>query len=153
MLLPVQGGLPDAAAVEAELAYWLLELGAATRWVLPATLEQMVARSPALHVPLGNLAIQSFHRAQVRNIGDPLFGDLRRLGAFADARYALVPVRGGYIPGEAGREGRVEIAAALIDTVGGAVLWFGVVAGQNGPPGSPATTASAARALARTLFP
>ena len=45
------------------------------------------------------------------------------------------------------------LAAALIDTVGGRVLWFGVVAGAPGPPDDPAHAARAAQALARTLFP
>ena len=47
----------------------------------------------------------------------------------------------------------VEIAAAIIDTLGGRVLWFGVVGGGTGDQADPALAASAAQALARTLFP
>ncbi len=92
-----------------------------------------------------------FHRAEVRRIGGPLYSDLRGLGALVDARYALIPVAGGYVQRPAG--GRVEVAVAIIDTFGGDVLWFGVVGGEAGDAGSRAVVASAARSLARSLFP
>jgi hypothetical protein len=47
----------------------------------------------------------------------------------------------------------VELAVALIDTIGGEVIWYGVVAGERGGSGEPGVAASAARALARSLFP
>jgi hypothetical protein len=40
----------------------------------------------------------------------------------------------------------------LIDTLGGAVLWFGAVAGDPGRVDDPAVAASAARALARAVL-
>src|SRR5690606_41240524 len=83
-------------------------------------------------------------------IGDPLFGDLRRLGALVDARYALLPVSAEFVPGPDGT-GRVELAAAIIDTLGGRVLWYGVVAGAPGSRSEPAVLASAARRLASAV--
>jgi hypothetical protein len=152
MVLPVQGGrIPAAPGLDSELAFWLDDLAPGVKWVFPPALERALTRSSALEVPIHTLAVSSVHYAQVERIGDPLYGDLRRAGAIVGARYALLPVRGGYTSGEVG--GRVEIAAALIDTMGGGVLWFGVVAGERGGPDDPAVAASAARALARTLFP
>jgi hypothetical protein len=52
-----------------------------------------------------------------------------------------------------GGAGRVEIAAAIIDTFGGRVLWYGVVAGASGEQGDPQVIATAAEALARTVLP
>jgi len=161
MVLPVQpggilpgeaGGGPPAAELDAELAYWLAERGPQVRWVFPPQLERALARSPALQMDLRALAVAGFRRAELRTIGDPLFGQLRALGGLADARFALLPVGAAFRPASGGA-GRLELAAALIDTVGGRVLWFGVVAGAPGPPDDPAHAARAAQALARTLFP
>lgn len=158
MVLPVQGGrAPVAAGLDAEIEYWLADLGPGVRWIFPAALERALSRSSTFEVPIHALAVTSFHYSQVERIGDPLYGDLRRAGAVAGARYALLPVMGSYVPGEGGEaapgEGRVELAVALIDTMGGNVLWFGVVAGERGAPDDPAVVASAARELAFTLFP
>ena len=153
MLLPVQptrGATPTG--LDEELAYWFGERSRAVRWVFPPTLERALERSPGLGIHLRSLAVSSFFRAEVRRIGDPLFGDLRRLSALVDARFAIVPIAAPPAS-TAGEDGRVEIAAAVIETVGGQVHWFGVVAGEPGPEGASATTASAAQALARTLFP
>jgi hypothetical protein len=153
MVLPVQAGrAPVAPGLNAELEFWLADHGTGVKWVFPPALERSLARSSALEVPIHALAVSSFHYAQVERIGDPLYGDLRRAGAVTGARYALLPVAGSYV--RSGEEaGRVEVAAALIDTMGGGVLWYGVVAGERGEPDDPAVTASAARALAITLFP
>src|SRR5690606_28293579 len=125
--------------------------GAGVSGAHPEHIAAAVARAPALGIPPRSLAVSVFHHAEVRNIGDPLFGDLRRLGALVEARYAILPVAAGYVTRAEGA--RVEVAAAIIDTLGGRVLWFGVVAGDVGEQASPALVASAAQALARTLFP
>jgi len=157
MVLPAQAA-PGAAApgaepvpgLDAEIGFWLAELGSRTRWVLPPEIDRALERSPSLRIRPRALAVGSFHVAEVRNIGDPLFGDLRALNALLNARYALVPVSAEYAPDPAG-PGRVEIRAALIDTLGGAVLWYGAVAGERGPAADPAVVASAARALAAAV--
>lgn len=151
MLLPVQGGRGVPEGLDAELSFWLPERGLGVNWVLPDAIDEVVARSPTLGIHPRSLEVSVFHYAEVRNIGDPLFGDLRRLGALVDARYAILPVAAGYVTRAEGV--RVEIAAAIIDTLGGRVLWFGVVGGETGDRAAPALVASAAQALARTLFP
>lgn len=153
MVLPVQAGrAPVAPGLDAELEFWLAERAPGVKWIFPPALERSLTRSSIIEVPIHTLAVSSFHYAQVENIGDPLYGDLRRAGAVAGARYALLPVAGSYTPGSS-EAGRVELAVALIDTMGGGVLWYGVVAGERGEPDDPATVATAARALATTLFP
>jgi hypothetical protein len=129
-----------------EIAFWLPESAPRVDWVLPAAVERALERSPSIDVRLDALAVSAFHRAEVKNIGDPLFGDLRALNALVDARYALIPVAAAVISDGTGA-GRVEMNVALIDTVGGRVLWFGAIAGELGPMGAPEVNASAARAL------
>lgn len=158
MVLPAQPapggsmvGGEAVAGLDAEIAFWLAELGTQTRWVFPPEIDRALARSPSFTVRPRALAVSSFHVAEVRNIGDPLFGDLRSLNALLNARYALVPVSAAYTTTATG-QGHVEIRAALIDTIGGRVLWFGAVAGDAGPASDRSVVASAARALADALF-
>lgn len=160
-VLPVHAGpvpSPNATSVEfrvdgidaldTEIAYWLPESAPRVHWILPADVDRALERSPGLDIDIRNLAVQSFRRMQVRRIGDPLFGDLRRLGAVLDARLALIPVAAEFRP-TTGNNGRIEIAAALIDTERGTVLWFGAVSGDEGPTGDPVIATSAAQAFAR----
>ena len=135
-----------------ELAYWLAERGPRVQWSFAPELRRVLERNAMLQINVDALPVGSFHRAQVRNIGDPLLGDLRRLGAVVDARLAIVPVAINYVE-YPGTGGRAEVAIALIDTRGGRVVWYGVVAGEPGPIDETATAASAARAVARTLIP
>ena len=150
--LSAEGDGGAGAQLDAELAYWLAERGAGVRWVLPARLREVLARSPGLGIDIANLDIAAFRAAQVQRVGDPLFGDLVRLGALVNARFALIPAFAAYRPGADGEPGRIELAAIVIDCTDGRVHWFGLVAGEPGPAGAQATAATAAQALARALF-
>ncbi|MCI0432357.1 MAG: hypothetical protein L0271_01720 [Gemmatimonadetes bacterium] len=156
MVLPAQhgpgGGVGDepVPGLDREIAYWLSERAPRVRWIFAQAIESALARNPSLDIRIHALAVQSFHRAEVQNIGDPLFGDLRSIGALVDARFALVPVAAGWVPDRSGN-GRAEVRAALIDTLGGRVLWTGIVAGEPGAEGTPAVAATAAQALARLI--
>ncbi len=159
MLLPAQTG-GRLAGLDAELGFWLEEALPRTRWVRRPAMERAVARSPEWSVDLDALPVGAFMRAEMETIGASLYSDLRRLGAMLDARIALVPVAAAFVrKGPEGEEpapdadGRVEIAAAVIDTIGGRVLWYGIVAGEMGPAPDAPRVASAARALARALSP
>lgn len=136
---------------DAELAYWLEDLGPRVDWKFPAEIRAALERNAMLAIDIDALAVGSFHVAQVKNIGDPLLGDLRRLAALMNARWALVPVAVAYVPRVEG--GRAEAAVALIDTYGGRVLWYAVMAGEPGAEGSGDVAASAARSIARILLP
>jgi hypothetical protein len=158
MLLPVQGGVPSLAAahggprcaatvlgpeqalaLEAELAYWLPERAPRARWLGPDAVERAVRGSPSLEVRPRELTVRDFQRARLQSIGDPLYGELRRVGALMDARLALLPIGALWVAEREGG-GRVHLLLALIDTFGGDVVWQGVVAG------TPATAAMRRRA-------
>jgi hypothetical protein len=165
MLLPVQAATPTVtppagavaaralssegrAQLEAELSFWLPEAARRIRWVLPDAIDQRATRSPTLDVRARDLPVQDFLRARLQSIGDPLYGDLRKLALLMDVRPALLPIGAVWIE-EAGGTGRVHLALALIDTTGGAVIWYGVVAGAPGARVDQSTIASTAQALAR----
>jgi hypothetical protein len=170
MLLPVQGAVPtlslpanadpgtppvrlgtDAAAqLESELAYWLPQRAPRTRWITPDAIERAVRNSPSLDVRPRELTVRDFQRARLQSIGDPLYGELRRVGALMDARLALLPI-GALWVAERDGGGRVHLVMALIDTFGGDVVWYGVVAGTAGERGDGAVIASVAQAVARTI--
>jgi hypothetical protein len=153
MLLPAQPGPGGSIArepvpgLDAELAFWLAERAPRVSWVFPEEIERILARSPSIEIDLHALAVSSFHAAQVRNIGDPLFGDLNRLGALTNSRAALVPVAAGWI-GDGAGSGAVQVSLALIDNRTGRVIWYGVAEGEPGPEGSREVAASAAEAVA-----
>jgi hypothetical protein len=166
MLLPVQRivpavSLPAAAdsmrparalsgeslrALESELAYWLPEHASRARWVLPDAIVRAAEGSAALQLNMRDLPVRDFQQSRLQSIGDPLYGDLRKIAVVTDARLALLPIGAVWIP-EVGGSGRIHVAAALIDTLGGRVLWYGVAAGDAGQPDDPSAVASAARAL------
>jgi hypothetical protein len=156
MVLPAQhgpnqtGGGEPVPGLDREIEFWLRDAAPRVSWVFPPEIDRALARSPSLRIDIRALAVSSFHRARVENIGDPLFGDLRSLNALVDARVALIPVAATFAEDSTGN-GRVELAVALIDTLGGRVIWFGTIAGENGAEGSPNVAASAARALARRI--
>lgn len=140
----------DAAKLDAEIAFWLPELARSVNWVMPSTIQRAIDRSPTLGVDMKNLSITSFQRAQVRRIGDPLFGELRGLAAVLDTRIAVIPVAAELI-GQTRADARAQIATAVIDTFDGTVLWYGVLEGDAGTQGDDAALASAAQAFARAF--
>lgn len=154
MLLPVQSapGL-SRGAPEAEVVFALTQRSDEVLWVEPADLRRMVQRTPGLDLTVDRLPVGMFLQAEVRRIGDPLYGYLRRLAAIADSDVALVPVQVRYRPETAERAGGVEIAAALIHARTGRVIWFGIVEGQEAAVDDPGAVASAAEQLARRIVP
>ena len=158
MVLPAQPAAGSSAlrepvpGLDREIAYWLAERAPRVRWVFPDQIQRALARSPSIEVDIYALNVSIFHRAQVENIGDPLFGQLHAVATLVGARYALIPVAAGYVANDAAADsGRVEMHVALIDTRGGRVLWFGAAAGQPGPENGAGVVASAAGALADLL--
>lgn len=162
MVFPVQfGNVPVAqdsmlrfpverALLDSEIAYWLPQGAGNVRWILPEQIERTLVRSPTLDIDISNLAINVFQQAQVKRIGDPLFGDLRRLAAVLNARLALIPVAAELI-GKTEAEARVQVATAIIDAHDGTVLWFGIMEGEADARGAEAGLASVAQVMARQL--
>jgi hypothetical protein len=151
MLLPVQRVTGVQGDLDAELAFALKERGPGVHWVLPSELDEALQRSPALETRTHDLPVDIFFAGEVRRIGDPLFGDLRRLGAVANSELALLPIQATLEPVPGGG-GAVRLWAALLDVRTANVLWFGIVEGDPGPEGDPKPLASAVDALARKLL-
>lgn len=160
MVFPLQAAAGfDRMRFEPELNHALAQRASGIEWVLPDDLRGIRERTPGLDMEVDNLPVGVFMQTEVRRIGDPLYGYLRRLGAVADSDIALIPVGGGkgivpppeddpdFEPSE------LEVAATLIDTRSGRVLWYGVVEGQGAGLDDPATLASAADELARLMAP
>lgn len=165
MVLPVQrvllpgghSGGDLAAQLDAEIEYWTNEQMDGLHWAFPGELREALERSPTLTVRLGSLATADVRDSDTEYVGDPLLGDIRPLGALVNRRYALLPWeaayrRGAEASGEAG-VGILVVRFALIDTVGGRVLWRGEIESDPAQLGSGALTASLGRAVARALLP
>ncbi len=164
MVLPAQAdaATPQASAeaFDGELDYWLKDRAPRVRWIPAAEVARLAASSPGLRIDLRALDVRAFGRMRVQRIGDPLFGDVHNLGAMLDAPLALLPASLAYLPPRDSTTGaplpgpgHFEVRAALIQTFGGEVGWYTIVAGEAGPIDAPASVASAARALARALTP
>ena len=162
MIFPVQDGAvpsPDAsarhwpverAALDAEIGFWLEQTAPRTKWLMPEAIDRALARSPGLAINPRALSVSVFQHAQVRRIGDPLFGDLYRLAAVLSANVAVVPVGAEYIGLDAG-QAVLTIAAAVINPQDGTVIWFGIIAGGEKGVDSQGAVASAAQAFARAF--
>lgn len=150
MLLPVQRVVGAVGDADAELAFAMQARGPQVIWVLPAALDSDLVRAPTLQTRTHDLPVDQFLAAEVKRVGDPLYGDLRRLGAVANSNVALVPVQAAAVDSAGGQS--VRLWAALLDVRTGYVLWFGIVQGDRGGAGDPRVLASAADKLARTLL-
>ncbi len=111
-----------------------------------------MARSPSVDTAVRGLPVSAFLGGEVERVGDPLFGQVLRLGLLTDSDIALIPVA--LQPGAQGVGGTsvVEIVATLLNVRTGQVIWFGVVGGTPGSVGDFALVASAVEELAETLL-
>ncbi len=152
MVFPMQRVAGVVGDVDAEIAFGLKGRGRGIRWILPAELEDAMRRAPSLDTRIHGLRVAAFGQAEVKRIGDPLYGQIRRLAELVDAEVAFVPLSAVAVADTTGAGTAVEVAATLIDVDSGNVLWFGVVEGDAGPRGGPGALASAADVLARRLL-
>ena len=150
MVLPNQQVAGVMGDVDAEVAFALRHRGNGITWIFPPRLQEALDRSPGLGGRIRGLPVGVFDAAEVHRVGDPLYGDLRRVAALVDAEVALVPVRAWSHSSQEGP--RVRISSALIHVRTGRVSWFGVVEGDAAEGSDPAGLASAAEALARALL-
>lgn len=153
LVYPVQSVRDGLLLADPEIRFAVEERRGWVRWILPEELQRAMARSPGVRVTPERLSAGVFLRAEVRRVGDPLFGELRRSAALVGAETALIPVEVLYRPGETEAEGHAEIAAALVDVRSGRVHWFGRVAGSAGSRRDPGVLASAALALVERISP
>ena len=89
MVFPVQiqSGVPGDASLEIDFA--LRTRSAEVDWIFSDELEAVLARSPAVESAVRGLPVGFFLRAEVRRIGDPLFGQLLRLGGAGQLGHRL----------------------------------------------------------------
>ena len=149
IVLPLQRHADESADLDRELEYALTQLAGEVGWVFPADLRAAIDRNPGAGLQIDALPVQGFLSAEIQRVGDPLFGSLYRLGAFANASYALLPVEARANQGDQGVS--LELSAALLELRGGNVLWFGIVEGSWGSTGTPFLSATLAEALARRI--
>ena len=148
LILPTQlrDGAPDGVTIDEEVAYALGARTDAVAWVFPPEVESILRRSPGVQATLWNLPVEMFLQAEVRRIGDPLYGEIRRLTTLAGADVAIIPILLSY-----GEDGAYHLVATLLDPVTGRVLWFATVDGVAGPADAPGALASVADALSRAV--
>lgn len=151
MVLPVQHALGVPGDPDAELAHALRERGAEVSWILPAEVSRILARSPSVQARTSGLPVGDFLVAEVTRVGDPLYGELRRMAALVDAEVILLPVQVG-LAAEAGAQARVRFWTTLLEVRTGRVLWFSVLEGAPAPAGDPRALATAADAVASALL-
>ena len=158
MVLPLQAGGERFREMDLEIQYALEARGGGVRWVFPGEMNQALERSPALAVRPEALSVAPFSRGEVQRVGDPLFGELRRLAALMDGDLALLPVeartRQEVFSGGGGSEGVVgELVAVLVNPHNGRVYWFAVLEGDPGAVDDHRVVASLAESLAGALVP
>jgi hypothetical protein len=152
MILPVRAG--DPPELDAELSALLPEWGPATDWIPAEELQRMLDRAPAWRVRLNAMPRHIADAGgRAPRILDPAYGDLRRLGAIADALVALMPVAVREVPLADGEGVALELDVALVEVRGGRVAWLRTVRGEAADGSRAGAAAAVAEALARTLFP
>lgn len=154
VLLPVQQVIGVAGDPDAELRFTLSDVGREVEWIFEEEVEEVLVRSPAIDARTRGLPVGVFLQAQVQRIGDPLYGELRRIAALVDAEAILLPVRVSFEENEAaeGSTPRVRFTTALIEPRSGRVVWFGIEEGGDFPQGDPRGLASAVESLAGSLL-
>lgn len=152
MVFPVQRTSGVAGDVDAEVAFALKSRGTGIDWIFPPQLQDAMNRAPSLDTRIHGLPVAAFGQAEVKRIGDPLYGDLRRLGEVVNGKVAFIPLTAVAVADTTGSGDAVEMAATLIDVDSGNVLWFGVVKGDTRERAGPGALASAVDVLARRLL-
>jgi len=151
LLLPMQQNLGVRGDLDAELAYSLRERSDDVVWITAADVDEMLARSPAMQARTRGLPVGIFVQAEVQRIGDPLFGELRRMAALVDAQAVVIPVQA-TLEAAPGEDPRVRLWTALVDVRSGRVPWFAVLEGGAFPAGDPRSIASAVEEVSRSLL-
>ena len=152
VLLPVQQNLGVRGDLDAELAYGLRDRGRDVEWIASSEVDEVLARSPSVQTRTRGLPVGAFVQAEVQRIGDPLYGELRRIAALVNAQAVVLPVQATLAVSVPGEDPRVRLWTALIDVRSGRVPWFAVLEGDAFPPGDPRALASAVDEVVRSLL-
>jgi hypothetical protein len=152
MVYPVQIRQGVPGDVDPEIAFAFRDRGSEIEWVFPEELRAALERAPVVQSRVDGLPVSMFLGAEVDRVGDPLYGQIRRLSELVNSDIAIIPVtvRSG-AEGVAGVS-VVEVVSAILDVRTGRVMWTGVVAGRPGPVSDFGSVASAVEKLAETLL-
>ncbi len=152
MVYPVQIRQGVRGDVDPEIAFAFRARGREIEWVFPEELRATLARAPVVDSTVDGLPVSVFLGAEVDRVGDPLYGQIRRLAELVRSDIAIIPVT--VRTGAEGAEGVsvVEIVSAILDVRTGRVMWTGVVAGRPGPVADFGSVASAVERLTETLL-
>jgi hypothetical protein len=154
ILLPVQQNLGVRGDLDAEIRFTFTDQGREVDWIFEEAVQRMLDRTPTMDTRTRGLPVSLFSAAEVERVGDPLYGQLRRMAALVEADAILIPIEASFEPNEAvvDSEPRVRFTAAIIEPRTGRVVWFGVEEGGDYPQSDPRALASAVESLAGTLF-
>lgn len=152
LVFPVQEA-PSADDATRELVFALEGRRGTARWIFPGALRTQLQRSPQLDVPLDDLPVGVFLQAEVRRIGDPLYGMIRRAASLNGATAALLPVAVGWRPETAEAPSAMELVAAVVDVTTGRVIWLGHESAPAASPDDPGGVARIMDTLAGRLLP
>lgn len=169
LVLPVQvarrvpggwvGGAEDARAAarqaDSEIAFALGEAGGRAIWVMPDQQVDALSRRPSLEVDPYYLSADELggEALKEKRFGDPLYGEIRKMAALFDARYAVWPLELFYRQGPDTASGRLAVQVFLLDARRGDILWHGVVDGDDQPPASAGALAVVAQRFAEQVSP
>ena len=98
--------------------------------------------------------LETFESAEVDRVGDPLYGQLRRMSALVEADLILIPITATFEPNPTIVNGlpRVRLKATIVDPRTGRVRWYGIEEGGDFEQSDPRALASAVESLAQTVF-
>ena len=154
ILLPVQQNLGVRGDVDAEIRFSFTDLGREVEWVFEDDVQEILDRTPGMDTRTRGLPVSIFDQAEVDRVGDPLYGQLRRMSALVEADAILIPLTATFQPNETIVNGlpRVRITATLVEPRTGRVMWYGIEEGGDFDQSDPRALASAVEALASTVF-
>ena len=140
--------------VDAEIRFTFSDRGREVEWIYEEEVQRMLDRTPTMDARLRGLPVSLFQAAEVERVGDPLYGQLRRLAALVDAEGIFIPIEASFEPNETIIDSapRVRFTAALVDPRTGRVVWYGIEEGGDFEQNDPRALASAVERLAETLF-
>jgi hypothetical protein len=133
ILLPVQQNLGVRGDLDAEIRFTFTDQGREVDWIFEEAVQRMLDRTPTMDTRTRGLPVSLFSAAEVERVGDPLYGQLRRMAALVEADAILIPIEASFEPNEAvvDSEPRVRFTAAIIEPRTGRVVWFGVEEGGD----------------------
>jgi len=147
----------DAARLaDTEFTFALNEQGGRANWITPNIQELTLARRPGITVDPHSLSAGEARQkgGNLKDVKDPLFGEIRTLTALFDCRYVLWPLEVYYQTEKDTNAGQLAIRTFVLDSRRGDVLWYGVIPGDSeDPPASPAALAALAQRFAVYVSP